>query len=205
MDSQETRARKKEPSHKDCRWWWVGMASGETTNESSGLIGGSGWWGGWCRGQKNPPTSHKYLLVAVVGCKVGAQNTDAQPCIRVQGRQDPEYPIWPLLAMAPSRDPTSLGVKRTSPINRTCNLNKVSISSPMLVSNCLETGGMIQGAPRAEIFSDSCLDYWNESKNTPPKFFPQHFRKANILGPKIEKNCEARTKFGWVWWLKMHI
>ena len=72
--------------------------------------------------KKNPPTSHKDSLVAVVGCEVGAQNTDMQPCIRAQGRQDPEYPIRPLPAMAPSRDPASPGVKRTSPINRTCNL-----------------------------------------------------------------------------------
>ena len=71
--------------------------------------------------KKKPPTSHKDLLVAV-GCKVGAQNTDMQPCIRAQGRQDPEYPIQPLPAMAPSWDPASPGVKRTSPINRTCNI-----------------------------------------------------------------------------------
>ena len=71
--------------------------------------------------KKNPPTSHKDSLVAVVGCKVGAQNTDTQPCIRVQGRQDPEYLMQPLPAMAPLWDPTSPGVKRTSPINRTYN------------------------------------------------------------------------------------
>ena len=70
--------------------------------------------------KKNPPTSHKDVLVAVVGCEVGAQNTDMQLCIRAQGWQDPEYPIRPLLAMAPSQDPASPGVKRTSPINRTC-------------------------------------------------------------------------------------
>ena len=42
-----------------------GVADGETTNEMSGLIGGGGChWviGGWCRGQKKTPTSHKDSL-----------------------------------------------------------------------------------------------------------------------------------------------
>ena len=39
-----------------------GVADGETTNEMLGLVGGGGChWviGGWCRGQKKTPTSHK--------------------------------------------------------------------------------------------------------------------------------------------------
>ena len=54
------------------------MADGETTNETSG-VGGSGChWviGGWCRGQKKTPTSHKDLLEVVVGSMVGAENTN---------------------------------------------------------------------------------------------------------------------------------
>ena len=55
------------------------MADGETTNETSGLVGGGGChWviGGWCRGQKKTPTSHKNSLEAVVGSVVGAENTN---------------------------------------------------------------------------------------------------------------------------------
>ena len=39
----------------------------------------------------------------------------------VRYRQDPEYQVRHLPAMAPARDPAFPGVKRTSPINRTCN------------------------------------------------------------------------------------
>ena len=84
-------------------------------------VGVTGWCGGWCRGQKKLPMSHKDSVV-VVGCMVGAENTNTHLCIRAQGQQDPGYLIWPLLAMAPSWDPTSSGVKGTSPINRSCNL-----------------------------------------------------------------------------------
>ena len=88
--------------------------------------------------KKKPPMSHKDSLVAVVGCVVGAENhdTDTQLCIRAQGQQDPGYPIWPLLAMALSQDPTSPGVKRTSSINRTCNFpGKLSLCSMFRYAN----------------------------------------------------------------------
>ena len=36
-------------------------------------------------------------------------------------------------------------------------------------------------------FSDSCLDLWNKSKNTPPKFFPRVVLMFQIFGPNIQK------------------
>ena len=60
---------------------------------------------------------------------------------RAQGltEQDPGYQVRGLPAMAPSRDPGVSRVKRTSPINRTCNLEDITQRSPIHHWHTVET------------------------------------------------------------------
>ena len=46
------------------------------------------------------------------------------------------------------------------------------------------------------IFSDSCSDLLNKSKNTPPKFFPREIGDVNFFGPK---NRKIRVQNGSKW------